>query len=85
MADRAGQAGCQGWHAASPRFFKRNLPRIAALAIPGKLLSAIQAGSMQRQDTEGYRARFNLHVAATRAKRTVNIMTPQHDPSPLRL
>jgi hypothetical protein len=51
---------------------------------PGDLLGAIQAGSMQRQDTEDYRAaRFNLHVAATRAKRTVNIMTPQHDPSPL--
>jgi hypothetical protein len=51
---------------------------------PGDLLGAIQTGSMQRQDTEDYRAaRFNLHVAATRAKWTVNIMTPQHDPSPL--
>ena len=39
---------------------------------------------LQRQDAEGYRAaRFNLHVAATRARRAVNIMTPQNDPSPL--
>ena len=39
---------------------------------------------LQRQDAEGHRAaRFNLHVAATRARRAVNIMTPQNDPSPL--
>jgi len=39
---------------------------------------------LQRKDAEGYRAaRFNLHVAATRARRAVNIMTPHADPSPL--
>jgi DNA helicase II / ATP-dependent DNA helicase PcrA len=39
---------------------------------------------LQRQDAEGQRsARFNLHVAATRARRAVTIMTPQADPCPL--
>jgi DNA helicase-2/ATP-dependent DNA helicase PcrA len=39
---------------------------------------------MRSQDTEAQRsARFNLHVAATRAKRGVNIMTPQASPCPL--
>jgi DNA helicase-2/ATP-dependent DNA helicase PcrA len=39
---------------------------------------------LQRQDAEGQRsARFNLHVAATRARRAVTIMTPQASPSPL--
>lgn len=39
---------------------------------------------LQRQDAEGQRsARFNLHVAATRARRAVNIMTPGAAPCPL--
>lgn len=39
---------------------------------------------LQRRDAEGQRsARFNLHVAATRARRAVIIMTPQADPCPL--
>jgi hypothetical protein len=39
---------------------------------------------LQRQDAEGQRsARFNLHVAATRARRAVTIMTPQTSPCPL--
>jgi DNA helicase II / ATP-dependent DNA helicase PcrA len=39
---------------------------------------------LQRQSVEGRRsARFNLHVAATRARRAVQIMTPKTDPCPL--
>jgi DNA helicase-2/ATP-dependent DNA helicase PcrA len=39
---------------------------------------------LQRQDVEGQRsARFNLHVAATRARRAVTLMTPQTSPCPL--
>jgi DNA helicase-2/ATP-dependent DNA helicase PcrA len=39
---------------------------------------------LQRHDAEGRRsARFNLHVAATRARRAVQIMTPRIDPCPL--
>jgi DNA helicase-2/ATP-dependent DNA helicase PcrA len=39
---------------------------------------------LQRQDAEGQRsARFNLHVAATRARRAVTIMTPQANPCQL--
>ena len=39
---------------------------------------------LQRPGAEGERtARFNLHVAATRARRAVTIMTPHDDPSPL--
>ena len=39
---------------------------------------------LQRQDAEGHRsARFNLHVAATRARRAVTFMTPQTSPCPL--
>lgn len=39
---------------------------------------------LARSDAEGQRsARFNLHVAATRARRAVNIMTPALDRCPL--
>jgi DNA helicase II / ATP-dependent DNA helicase PcrA len=36
---------------------------------------------LQRAGAEAERsARFNLHVAVTRARRAVTIMTPRHDP-----
>jgi superfamily I DNA/RNA helicase len=39
---------------------------------------------LQRQDAEGQRSgRFNLHVAATRARRAVTIMTPLANPCQL--
>jgi len=39
---------------------------------------------LQREDDEGRRsARFNLHVAATRARRQVHFMTPAAAPSPI--
>jgi DNA helicase II / ATP-dependent DNA helicase PcrA len=39
---------------------------------------------LQRLDAEGHRsARYNLHVAVTRARSAVTIMTPEASPSVL--
>lgn len=48
------------------------------------VIETVYSRYLQRPDADGYRsARFNLHVAATRARRRVNILTPSVAPSPL--
>jgi hypothetical protein len=54
-------------------------PNSGAIVEPAMIV----AGFLQRQDAEGQRsARFNLHLAVTRARRAVTIMTPQTSPCP---